>query len=284
MKPTGQMLEAYADPIGATAAFNLNLLARINRELGGEFNLHSFQHVARWNERYSRIEMHLRSRVAQRVRIADLDRAIEFRRRETIFTESSHKFRPEQIVSMAEARRFRMPPAMDRQRVAFRREPAHRRVTLHASQPLCLFMPKASCPIEFAHVTYTAGGRTVLRDFNLTVDEGETLVLLGRSGSGKTTALKLVNALLMPDCGQVLVDNKPTTDWDLIQLRRRIGYVIQESGLVSRISRFARTSVWFHRLKNGTGRAPARVSTSCSRKSDFPARTWRPLSSSALGR
>jgi uncharacterized SAM-dependent methyltransferase len=96
------MLEAYDDPIGATAAFNLNLLARINRELGGEFDLRSFRHEARWNARFSRIEMHLRSRMAQRVRIADLDRAIEFRGRETIFTESSHKFRPEQIASMAE--------------------------------------------------------------------------------------------------------------------------------------------------------------------------------------
>ena len=102
VKPTRQMLEAYDDPIGATAAFNLNLLARINRELEGEFDLRSFRHEARWNERYSRIEMHLRSRVSQRVRIADLDRAIEFRRRETIFTESSHKFRPQQIVAMAE--------------------------------------------------------------------------------------------------------------------------------------------------------------------------------------
>jgi osmoprotectant transport system ATP-binding protein len=89
-------------------------------------------------------------------------------------------------------------------------------------------MPKV---IEFANVTYSAGGRAVLRDFNLSVDEGETLVLLGRSGSGKTTALKLVNALLLPERGHVLVDGKPTTEWDLVRLRRRIGYVIQESGL-----------------------------------------------------
>ena len=74
--------------------------------MGGEFTLSSFKHEARWNERYSRIEMHLRSRIAQRVRIADLDRAIEFRKRETIFTESSHKFRPEQIVAMAERAGF----------------------------------------------------------------------------------------------------------------------------------------------------------------------------------
>ena len=106
VKPVRQMLAAYDDPIGATAAFNLNLLARINRELGGEFDLRTFRHEARWNERHSRIEMHLRSRVRHGVRIADLDRAIEFRRRETIFTESSHKFRTEQIVAMAEGAGF----------------------------------------------------------------------------------------------------------------------------------------------------------------------------------
>jgi L-histidine N-alpha-methyltransferase len=106
VKPKQQMLDAYDDPIGATAAFNLNLLARINRELGGEFDLRSFRHLARWNERQSRIEMHLQSRIDQRVHIADLDRAIVFRKRETIWTESSHKFRPKQIASMAERAGF----------------------------------------------------------------------------------------------------------------------------------------------------------------------------------
>jgi osmoprotectant transport system ATP-binding protein len=85
--------------------------------------------------------------------------------------------------------------------------------------------------IEFDNVSYSAGGRAILRDFNLRVDEGETLVLLGRSGSGKTTALKLVNGLLLPERGRVLVEGKPTSQWDLIRLRRRIGYVIQETGL-----------------------------------------------------
>ena len=89
-------------------------------------------------------------------------------------------------------------------------------------------MPKV---IEFENVTYSASGRAVLREFNLSVEEGETLVLLGRSGSGKTTALKLVNGLLMPESGRVLVDGKPTSEWDLVRLRRRIGYVIQETGL-----------------------------------------------------
>lgn len=85
--------------------------------------------------------------------------------------------------------------------------------------------------VEFANVTYSVGGRAVLRNFSLAVNEGETLVLLGRSGSGKTTALKLVNALLVPESGQMRVEGKPTSEWDLIRLRRRIGYVIQESGL-----------------------------------------------------
>ncbi len=63
------------------------------------------------------------------------------------------------------------------------------------------------------------------------IEPGRTLVLLGRSGSGKTTALKMLNGLLFPTSGEVLVEDRATTDWDLIQLRRSIGYVIQEVGL-----------------------------------------------------
>jgi osmoprotectant transport system ATP-binding protein len=74
-------------------------------------------------------------------------------------------------------------------------------------------------------------GRALLVDLHLTVARGETLVLLGRSGSGKTTSLKLINRLLDPTDGSVLVENRSTIEWDPIQLRRRIGYVIQEVGL-----------------------------------------------------
>jgi osmoprotectant transport system ATP-binding protein len=85
--------------------------------------------------------------------------------------------------------------------------------------------------VEFRGVSYEIAGRSILRDLSLSVEAGETLVLLGRSGSGKTTALKMINGMLFPTRGQVLVDARPTTDWDPIKLRRRIGYVIQEVGL-----------------------------------------------------
>jgi osmoprotectant transport system ATP-binding protein len=85
--------------------------------------------------------------------------------------------------------------------------------------------------VEFRGVSYEIAGRSILRDLSLSVEAGETLVLLGRSGSGKTTALKMINGMLFPTRGQVLVDGRATTEWDPIRLRRRIGYVIQEVGL-----------------------------------------------------
>ena len=90
-----------------------------------------------------------------------------------------------------------------------------------------------SAVVEFRSVSYTPPGQPhpVLHDFTLSLETNETVVLLGRSGSGKTTALKLVNGLLFPTAGEVLVEGKPTTAWDSVALKRRIGYVIQESGL-----------------------------------------------------
>lgn len=101
IKPVETMLEAYDDPCGVTASFNLNLLGRIDRELGGDFNLRAFAHEARYDSRQHRIEMHLRSRVDQTVTIRDAAMECRFHADETIWTESSHKFEAEQIPEIA---------------------------------------------------------------------------------------------------------------------------------------------------------------------------------------
>ena len=85
--------------------------------------------------------------------------------------------------------------------------------------------------VEFRGVSYRINGHHILRNLSFSLAAGETLVLLGRSGSGKTTALKMVNGLLFPTEGEVCVEGMPTTSWDPIRLKRRIGYVIQEAGL-----------------------------------------------------
>jgi osmoprotectant transport system ATP-binding protein len=85
--------------------------------------------------------------------------------------------------------------------------------------------------LEFRNVSYRVRDQWILREITLTINEGETLVLLGRSGAGKTTLLKMVNGLVMPTEGEVLFEGNATGHWDLIRLRRRIGYVIQDAGL-----------------------------------------------------
>jgi osmoprotectant transport system ATP-binding protein len=86
-------------------------------------------------------------------------------------------------------------------------------------------------PVELREAVFRFGERTVLDKVSFTVNPGETLILLGRSGSGKTTALRLINGMLLPSAGSVLIEEKPTSEWDLVRLRRSIGYVIQEGGL-----------------------------------------------------
>src|SRR5437016_5893313 len=86
--------------------------------------------------------------------------------------------------------------------------------------------------VEFREVSYAvSGGQRIIDRLNLNIARGETMVLLGESGCGKTTTLKLVNRLLAPTSGEVIVEGKATTEWDVIRLRRRTGYVIQEAGL-----------------------------------------------------
>ena len=100
VKPERELLLAYDDPLGVTAAFNRNLLVRINRELGGEFDLAAFEHLAVWNTAERRIEMHLVSRADQRVRVSAGGPVVAFSRGERIWTESSYKYEPDGIVEM----------------------------------------------------------------------------------------------------------------------------------------------------------------------------------------
>ena len=106
LKPIPQLIAAYDDPLGVTAAFNRNLLARINRELGGDFELHNFEHSARFNRRTQSIEMHLRSLRRQTVNIARCDFSVTFLANETIWTESSHKYSREEVFAMAKQAGF----------------------------------------------------------------------------------------------------------------------------------------------------------------------------------
>lgn len=105
MKPLDRMLAAYDDPLGVTAAFNLNLLARINRELNADFRLDGFQHEARFNSATSSIEMHIRSKRKQTVRLSDYE--VTFAEGETIWTEGCHKHTQESIEELAAASGFR---------------------------------------------------------------------------------------------------------------------------------------------------------------------------------
>lgn len=92
--------------------------------------------------------------------------------------------------------------------------------------------PNGSPAIEFRDVSYRLqDGNALLHHLSLAIQRGETLVLLGRSGSGKTTTLKLINHLLAATEGEIYVDGRPVREWDVIRLRRMIGYVIQEAGL-----------------------------------------------------
>jgi L-histidine N-alpha-methyltransferase len=106
-KPLPQLVAAYDDSIGVTAAFNLNLLARINRELDADFNLAAFRHEARYNSAERRIEMHLRSLRDQSVTIARAECTVWFAKDETIWTESSHKYRADEIPAMAQRAGYR---------------------------------------------------------------------------------------------------------------------------------------------------------------------------------
>ena len=107
VKPERELLVAYDDPLQVTAAFNRNLLQRINTELGGTFDLDAWAHEAVWNGEHSRVEMHLVSRAPQTVRIAAADLHVRFDAGERIWTESSYKYSAETVLEMGRAAGFR---------------------------------------------------------------------------------------------------------------------------------------------------------------------------------
>ena len=106
-KSHSELIRAYDDELGVTAAFNLNLLGRINRELGADFNLGEFEHVARINEEARSVEMHLLSKRRQVVSVPAAEVVVEFREGETIWTESSHKYSIDEICETARGAGFR---------------------------------------------------------------------------------------------------------------------------------------------------------------------------------
>jgi L-histidine N-alpha-methyltransferase len=105
-KPLDQLIPAYDDPLGVTASFNLNLLVRINRELAADFDLAAFEHVARYNQFHRRIEMHLMSRYRQHVSIPGAGCGVLFDAGETIWTESSYKYRPADVAEIVRGAGF----------------------------------------------------------------------------------------------------------------------------------------------------------------------------------
>ena len=106
VKPVDRLIAAYDDPAGVTAAFNLNLLARVNRELGADFDLRSFEHEARFNQATSSVEMHLRSKRSQTVTVARAEFMARFSEGETIWTESSRKYLTGELLALAAASGF----------------------------------------------------------------------------------------------------------------------------------------------------------------------------------
>ena len=106
-KSSAQLLGAYDDELGVTAAFNLNLLGRVNRELGADFDLSQFKHLARINSEARSVEMHLQSKRHQIVTIPAAEVVVEFQEGETIWTESSHKYSSIEVCEMAQKAGFR---------------------------------------------------------------------------------------------------------------------------------------------------------------------------------
>ena len=212
VKSEQQLLAAYDDPLGVTAAFNKNILLRINRELGANFDLLAFDHRALWNAAASRIEMHLLSLFDQTVHIAPSSL--------TCHSLPGKRFGP------------KAPTNTPRQVFATsfkRRLPACRPVAGGGA-----IVPRGTRRgmIKFRGVSKRFGdGAPALANIDLEIPARQTSVLIGPSGCGKSTLLRLIIGLLEPTSGVVEVAGHQVSRAGILELRRRVGYVIQDGGL-----------------------------------------------------
>ena len=119
--------------------------------------------------------------------------------------------------------------------------------------------------IAFRNTLYTPPGAIapIVSDLNFAVPRGQTLALIGESGCGKTTTLRLINGLLLPGSGEVFVEEKSTTKWDLLELRRRAGYVIQEGGLFPHLSAAQNVLLMARHLKKAENETQKRLRDLC---------------------
>lgn len=240
------LIPAYNDSRGITAKFNLNLLARANRELQADFDLSQFEHHATYNETAHRIEMHLVSRRRQQVSVDGS--AFAFTQGESIVTEHSYKYTIGEFRQLAAKAGFELvrhwtderrwfgvlylKPCKDGTNHNGKREDDLLKFSnsnLMAGNGLG--RESRSPAVELVNVSKNFDSLVALSPTSLAFESGKTTVLIGPSGCGKSTVLRLIIGLVHPTTGQVRFDGRVITPENILELRRRMGYVIQEGGL-----------------------------------------------------
>ena len=261
-KPRRILEPAYNDRKGVTAKFNLGILARANRELGADFDLSAFRHRAPYNETHGRIEMHL---VSKRAQIVNLDsQEFSFEEGEYITTEHSYKYTLPGFAGLAlrsgfelvrnweDRRSFIQRIVFAGQRAAKRVPKGFRRVWTERLTQLARFgNAERAFMILFHKVGKSFGDTVALRPTDLNIPANKTTVLIGLSGSGKSTVLRLISGLIEPTTGWIEINGKKLTRASLLEFRRRMGYVIQSGDLFPHLT--ARSNILLVRARIAIG-------------------------------